>query len=386
MPLNCRILKTRNAFESSSKEWTELLSRSASNSLFLQWEWQFRWWESFGGDLFIVLITEDDRTIAILPFIKRKSALLTILTMIGAPHSDYLDFIIEKGREKEVIRCFFNEFLNEHLAIKIIQLDSINQRSPNLDYLTNRFLHSFLRSGDRKKECPFIMLPDSWEAYLGSLSAGMRYFIGRKERKMGKDFEVQIGIAGSREEVSTRMDQFILQHQGRWNKRQRPGAFHSDAFCAFHKKVSEYLFKKGHLKLYYLELNKRPVASYYIFQYQNNYYFYLSGFDPDFSRYSPGSVLMGAIIKDAISQGMDEFDFMRGESDYKFKWTTRKRVVVSFSLVRKTPLAVLYACTDRILRRIALLIKTIFPSPIKEIFRKLLPRWMVDMFDPLFRE
>ncbi len=386
MSLNYRIITTRNEFEDIKEEWAHLLSNSSGNSIFLLWEWQYLWWESFGGDLFILLVREDNRIIAILPFIKTYKIFFCILKMIGAPHSDYLDFIIEKGCEKKVLDFFFNCFLNEHKEVKIVELDSINQESPNLDFLLNKVPSSFFRDGFREKECPYIMLPDSWQIYLNSLSASMRYYIGRKERKMEKEFNVQIGLAENRDEVSVRMDHFIEQHQNRWSQRQRPGAFYSDAFCAFHKKVSERFFEKGYLKLYYLELNQKPVASYYLFNYNNAVLFYLSGFDPVYSRYSPGAVLMGRVIRDAIYQGMDEFDFMRGESDYKFKWTTEKRVVITFSLARKTPAVYIYLFTLSILKHTASIIKKTFPVRIKEILRRIIPQWIINTFDPFFRE
>jgi CelD/BcsL family acetyltransferase involved in cellulose biosynthesis len=47
--------------------------------------------------------------------------------------------------------------------------------------------------------------------------------------------------------------------------------------------------------------------------------------DPAWSQKSVGLVLMGCAIEEAIRTGHDEYDFLRGDEDYKFMWTTSTR-------------------------------------------------------------
>jgi CelD/BcsL family acetyltransferase involved in cellulose biosynthesis len=48
--------------------------------------------------------------------------------------------------------------------------------------------------------------------------------------------------------------------------------------------------------------------------------------------YSPGWVLLGHLLKWANENGRDEFDFMRGNEDYKYKFGAIDRFVMRVTL------------------------------------------------------
>ena len=49
-------------------------------------------------------------------------------------------------------------------------------------------------------------------------------------------------------------------------------------------------------------------------------YAYLGGFDPDFARESPGTILMADAIERAAARGCTTFNFLRGREAYKYEW------------------------------------------------------------------
>ena len=342
MALRYQIIQTHQEFRDLNVEWNRLLSQSRSNTVFLTWEWQFTWWESFGHDLYIVLIFQSRCLIAILPFVKTRTMFIDSLKFIGADiYSDYLDFIIKESFEKQVLDFFLKEFLKEHQHIGRLELDNINERSPNLQYLSNSFpIGGFDLKLKEARICPYISLPESWATYLSALSSHRRYAIKRNVKMMKKNFNVKVGVASTRDEIQRRLKHFMDLHQLRMNQLQRSGAFSEAAAVDFHKKLSARFFEKGYLKLYYLELDDAPVASLYLFKYHDAILFYLGGFDPDlrYYRYSPSSFLLGRAVADAIADGMNEFDFLRGEGEYKFRWSRKIRTNRSFSIEKRTPM------------------------------------------------
>ena len=48
---------------------------------------------------------------------------------------------------------------------------------------------------------------------------------------------------------------------------------------------------------------------------------YLTAYDHDFSRLSPGSMLIPTLVDYAFSRGYTEYDFLSGEESYKMQWT-----------------------------------------------------------------
>ena len=58
---------------------------------------------------------------------------------------------------------------------------------------------------------------------------------------------------------------------------------------------------------------------------QERLMFYMMGFDPAFAALSPGSLLLAAMIDDAIARGCPEVHFLRGDEAYKYAWGAQDR-------------------------------------------------------------
>src|SRR2546423_211750 len=52
---------------------------------------------------------------------------------------------------------------------------------------------------------------------------------------------------------------------------------------------------------------------------------YLHGFDPAYEFESPGTILVGHAIEEAVREGAREFHFLRGRESYKYGWGARDR-------------------------------------------------------------
>lgn len=386
MSLSYQIIQNPDAFQNLRERWNALNADSAFPSLFMTWEWQFSWWQAFGGNPFIILIQDEGRDVAILPFVAEGKTLFTQLHPIGSPHSDYLDFLIRKGEESRVADYFFRSVLLENRRIGIVVIDAVNERSPLAQWFEDGNPPGFWKVFREKRICPYLSLPGSFDACLENLTPKTRYFIRRKIRKVEKDFAVTVGIVQERAELDERMEEFFKQHQARWTARGRPGAFDDDAFRNFHRLAAARLFDTGHLKLFYLELDGKPAASYYLFQYQGALLFYLTGFDPAFARYSPGAVLLTRAIQYAIEAHCREFDFMRGITPYKFKWGNNTRTNHSFWLVRIRPSTIVYFLEQWVLHRAGAFIKRNLSPRGKRLIRNALPEWVIRTFDRFFQE
>ena len=380
------IVTTPEAFLALKEDWNGLLRQTAWHPLFLTWEWQHTWWQARGGELFIVLVRDAGALVAILPFLIVRKFSIDLLRFIGTLDSDYLDFIVKCGYEEPIVDFFLNDFLNDHPRIGMAELECINERSSTVSYLMAGLPSARFDVSIEEKACTYIEVPASWDAYLARLSPKMRYYIRRKERKLHSDFKTTIAVVRDVGELDVRMGDFFTQHQQRWNRVGRPGAFFSDSFHRFHKIISRTLFELGILNLYYVELDDKPVGSYYMFRYDGVLHFYLSGFDPVYERYSLGVVLLAQTVKDAIDDGLNEVDLMREPYGYKLKWAPRKRLNRTFSLIRKKGPARGCFVLQRTTERIARGLKRLLPPRARFAIRRAMPKRIVSSLDRFFRE
>jgi CelD/BcsL family acetyltransferase involved in cellulose biosynthesis len=95
--------------------------------------------------------------------------------------------------------------------------------------------------------------------------------------------------------------------------------------------------------MYCLDRSGDPVGCLYSFKYRNALYYYQSGIDPALAQWSLGTVLFGYSIQDSINNGVREFHYLRGDEEYKFRWTKSVKKTHSIALVAKNYRGTLYA-------------------------------------------
>jgi hypothetical protein len=75
--------------------------------------------------------------------------------------------------------------------------------------------------------------------------------------------------------------------------------------------------------------------------YKDKLFYYQSGLDPIWKKFSLGSVLFGYCFANSIKFGLTEFHFLRGNEQYKWKWTksfieTKTIYIINNSLKART--------------------------------------------------
>jgi len=141
---------------------------------------------------------------------------------------------------------------------------------------------------------------------------------------VAKQFRAEYDTAASGT-LREAMEELFALHNARWRRRGVSGAFAGARIQAFHHDVAAQFLDRGWLRLHRLKLDGQTRAAFYCFQLGTRVYYYLSGFDVAFGKYSIGNVLMAQAIETAIADGAREFDLLRGDEAYKFAWKAEDR-------------------------------------------------------------
>jgi CelD/BcsL family acetyltransferase involved in cellulose biosynthesis len=161
---------------------------------------------------------------------------------------------------------------------------------------------------------------------MARLGKKMRSNLSYYDRLLPRTFEKVETRLASPDELPAAMTALFDLHQKRWNVRLLPGVLGGRRTQAFHRLVAERSQARGWLRLHLIRIDGRIVSALYCFRFRERYYYYLGGFDPALGRYSPGTVLTAHAIRQAIAEGCEEFDFLRGAEPYKYRWTPEERV------------------------------------------------------------
>ena len=140
--LRIRTVTTTDAFAALEPVWNPLLRNSASDTIFLTWEWVHTWWQAYnkGKELCVLVAEEDGVAIGIAPFYRTRAFSFGIrarrhLEFIGSTGtcSEYLDFIIRQGREDNVLRAMLHHLCTmPGDAWEVLNLCSMRKEAENL--------------------------------------------------------------------------------------------------------------------------------------------------------------------------------------------------------------------------------------------------------------
>ena len=331
-------------FCAMQEEWNELLQSSKSDCLFLTWEWIQTWWNHLADDreFAVVAVRSGDLLIALAPMGVRPRNLTRLLPEAeflgsGLVGSDYLDFIVRDGFEAEAGQLLSSDLAGRNVTVKLSNLRHHECQAECFASLPG--LRNWRLIETKINICPFIPLKaHTWETYLASLGSEHRYNLQRKSKRLNRDRRVRIEQARTHEQCREGIDQLITLHNLRWQSRGGSDALHTAELVEFHRALAPLALERGWLRLFTLWVDDRAAACLYGFIYQNKFYFYQSGFHPDFEKDSVGLVLMGIAIKSAIEESVDEFDFLHGDESYKRHWTRGSRVLSRLELYPPTSL------------------------------------------------
>jgi len=360
--------------------WNNLLSGSAANNIFLTWEWISNWWQVYGNnkELYVLTLKDNESTlVGIAPLYIRKNKILkgfpvNEVRFLGTGEDvspDYLDFIIEQGRESEALDAYIR-----HLASKnqwdILNLTDMLSTSCNISFLTEAAQNGkfTIRQSDCAT-CPYIALPSSWEEYVSTLSANTRYNVKRRIKNIERDFTVRYFVWEDFEMLDDAMERLAHLHNKRWEEKECRHSFSSNEYVLFHKAVAKDFAKQGWLYLSCLELNGEIVGMLYDYRYGDNISYYQAGFDPAFHKYSPGLVLRAYVIRRAIDEGIKEVDLLKGAYDFKYMWTGHDRSTVNITVGRQSTASKLYFLNTFKRQEIKAAVKRALPDSVIRLVR-----------------
>jgi CelD/BcsL family acetyltransferase involved in cellulose biosynthesis len=316
MSLTAHIETDPNCFTTLTAEWLELLEHSLTNTVFQTPQFLHTWWLTLGSGTLQVIVMRDEtqalRGIAPL-FLQTNSAGLQELCFVGCVNvSDYLDVIVHKDFEKPVYELLY-ETITQKIAWQELYWCSLPESSHTRDFLKTHFPQAVESVQD---VTPQIALPAVWEDYLAHLDRKQRHEVKRKWRRLD-ELTHEFELITDEDSATAAVDEFIELHKASSAEKK---SFWNEQHLVFFKKLIPDTAQMGWLKLFFLQIEGKRVATMLAFDYNNKYDLYNSGFYPElYKEVGTGTVLTAYTIQHAIENKKAIYDFLRGGELYKFR-------------------------------------------------------------------
>jgi CelD/BcsL family acetyltransferase involved in cellulose biosynthesis len=173
-------------------------------------------------------------------------------------------------------------------------------------------------------------LNGDFDEYLGRVEKKQRHEIRRKIRRAEESGRGVRWYISDMADVEAEIDVFLslMEHD------QGKAGFLHDDMRAQMRAVIRTAHENGWLWLAFLEADGQRIAANLNFDYNNKLWGYNAGVNRDFMDLSPGWVLLGYVLQWACENKRTEFDFMRGDEDYKYRFGAVNQYVMRFKATR----------------------------------------------------
>ena len=318
MPLRSEIIRDGQALVALAPQWWALWRRCPSATPFQTPGWLLPWWRHFSpGRLATIAVWRDGQLAAFAPFYLEDGREGKRLLPVGIALSDYLDVLIEPGMEDEAAALIFEAGLSldwDRWEFEELRPEALATALVSPSIVAN--------SADEQSACPVIALAGG-DDLAGCVPARRRRQLRRAHAAAARRGPVTIEAVSG--ETGTFLDCLFRLHGRRWSERGEQGVVSEKSVRDFHRDTLQALSSAGLARCYQIRIGGSVAGAYYGMCDGRRAYAYLGGFDPAFSEESPGSILTGHAIAEAIREGAAEFHFLRGREAYKYSWGATDR-------------------------------------------------------------
>jgi CelD/BcsL family acetyltransferase involved in cellulose biosynthesis len=303
-------------------DWKRLSAQAGH--VFATREWLLTWWRHYGKSRrqLIGVVRAGGDPVTIVPLYEWWNRGVPVLRFVGHGPSDQLGPVCAPGSDSA--SAAVNEATGAIPLQRFVLLAeqvAVDQRFGEL-------------TGGRplyREASPVLRFEhDSWDEFLRSRGRNFRQQVRRFPRKLSELGTLTYRLASDPERLPQDLNTLFDLHRQRWGSAATPFLLAEP----FHREFAAQALHQGWLRLWFLELDGRPVGALYGFRFAGAESAYQSGRDPALRQQPVGFVLLAHAVREALTDGMGEYRLLRGGEAYKERFATSDPGLETFGLPR----------------------------------------------------
>lgn len=321
-----KIITSTEELIESDMFWEDLYVYS---NIFTFKQWFVAWWKCYGNNKKLkiyILLDENNNTLAVFPLMLRKEGGKIILSQLCDSCSDYYKVIcnpsLHNGLEVMLEYIMQNEVF-DNFEINNLRIDDKN---------TELLIHAALQTNKKVdvsllEKNYFIDTVGKYENYFIKKSKNFRHKINHT-RKYGQRFKFEIIVDYDKKIL----DLITKLHCQKWNNDLQVSVFFDNRRMCFLELICKEYSKRGLLRIFVLKDMDKIIAYRLGFLHNNIYYDWNTSYDIAYTNMSVGILLCDSVVRYCFRENIKEFDFLRGEEDYKKKFATNYRELLKLDI------------------------------------------------------
>jgi CelD/BcsL family acetyltransferase involved in cellulose biosynthesis len=337
------VVSRARSLASLAGQWNSL----SGERPFCAYEWLAPWWRHFGAgkQLFTLSVhNERQELVAIAPWsIERSLSQGRVIRFLGsgAVCSDYLT-VLSRPEYEDAVAGAIGGWLAGPAAGRwdLLELTGVRPSDPVVWRLVGALAAGRHEVHERSDQsCWRVELPNTWDQFLSGLSASRRQRTRTLLRRAFDSGRARLARVTNQEQLDRGFEALVDLHTRRRQSLGQNGCFAVAGFTEFLREAAQGMLATGRLRMFWLELEGRPIAVEFGLLGAGVVHYYQGGFDPEAADERPGWLCFAASIRAAIEEGCCAYDFLRGDEAYKASWNAASQAMIEIRVVPPRPLA-----------------------------------------------
>ena len=312
-------------------EWDSLVDRCGVDRVFLTHTWFRTWWEAFGADkeLYVVTVRSCGELVAVAPMMRTRASIygvkLEAIHAIYNPHTPRYDFVVDASRHPKLYRLIWN-YLVERGGCDAIVLTQIPDSSRTLGVMEDLARErGWLTGRWEAPASPFIPLNEGYEVFLANVKNSVRYNLRKRYERLLRKGPVDVEVISDPADVAAAMADGLRIEAAAWKGAEGTAIVSDRTVAEFYIQLAKREAELGQLRLSFLRFRGKRIAFSYLLRKGSKLYGLKIGYDPEYHACSPGNMLLNLNLERACAEGIQEYDFLGTDDAWKFEWTKEKR-------------------------------------------------------------
>lgn len=260
------------------------------------------------------------------------------IRFLASIHTDFSTVLAGPNDIEPVVEAGLDWLFSGHLRWELCILDDLVEGNPAVAAIEKSLLDKPARYMRTDNRYYYLNLARSWEDICSDMS---KKFVHRSTN-LARNRITKAGpwdiLIDPTWEVGRLIAEAAPIHIARQDELNRPSLYTDVDSRHFLLSLFQYNRDQNRFRSYWLKFQDTLVA--YLFGFVNEGVFHAwnMAFRPEFGEFFPSKLLMLEIIRDCHRQGLKEFSFMRGELEYKAKWTKSYRANIRLTIHNRSTL------------------------------------------------
>lgn len=333
--IHIREINSMEALAEYRLVWKALFAETRQPSFFQTYEWFEVFWKHYGADrkMRVLIVCWDEKPIGILPLIIfSEETKLGKTRVLSWPLSEWGTFYGPIGSDPTVTLREGMRYIHDTprdwdlLDLRSID-ETVDHRRTQMGMQSAGF-HPYRQLWG---QTAIVDFEGTWDSYWSSRSKKWRRNVRKNKEVLeaqGKLIHVRYrpdgATMGDGDPAWELFEDCMTVARNGWQGTSTTGTtICHESVEPFLRDAHEVAARLGMLDLNLLYLDGKPIAFVYNYCYDGWVYGLRTGYDAQYNKLGPGTVLFGLVIEDSFYRGDNIYDLGVGLLDYKKNWSTR---------------------------------------------------------------